>query len=126
MKPYTILNEKSLPEAEFELEVEITYETLNKHRVATLKKMSATVSVPGFRTGHVPENILIQKVGEFRVLEESAFTAIETVLPEILTEKKLAIIGEPSIAITKLATGNPLSFKITVSIAPKVELPNYK
>ena len=115
-----------MPESELELEVEIPHETLAKHRAVALKKISATVSIPGFRPGHVPENLLIQKVGELQILEEAAYAAIEEVLPEILKDKKLSIIGQPPVSITKLAAGNPLTFKIAMSVAPEVPLPDYK
>lgn len=126
MKPYTIISEKVLPESELKIEVEINYETVAKHRASALKKISATISVPGFRAGHVPENIVIQKIGEFAVLEEAAYASIEENLIAILKEKNLSIVGEPHVAITKLAKDNPLTFDVTVSIIPEVKLPDYK
>jgi len=126
MKPYTIIGEKNLPESELEIEAEISYETLTKHRAAAVKKISGTVSVAGFRVGHVPENILVQKVGELAILEEAAHNAVEKTLSEILGEKKISILGEPRVSITKLAAENPLGFKITLSVLPEVKLPDYK
>ncbi|MSU55613.1 MAG: hypothetical protein EXS46_03715 [Candidatus Taylorbacteria bacterium] len=126
MKKYTLIGEKNLPESELEIEVEISYEILAKHRAQAIKKISNTASIPGFRTGHVPENILVSKVGELAILEEAAHEAIESALPEILTERKISILGEPNISITKLAPQNPLVFKISFSIVPEVKLPDYK
>lgn len=126
MRKYTIINEKILPESELEIDAEISYETLATYRVVALKKISSNLSVPGFRVGHVPEKILIQKIGELAILEEAAYGAIEKALPEILAEKKVSILGEPRVSITKLATNNSLGFKIAVSIAPEVKLPDYK
>ncbi|KKU66922.1 MAG: Trigger factor [Parcubacteria group bacterium GW2011_GWA2_47_16] len=126
MKPYTLIGEKNLPESELEIEVEISYETLATHRAAAIKKIAPSVSVAGFRIGHVPENILVQKVGEMAILEEAAHNAVEKTLSEILGEKKISILGEPRVSITKLAAGNPLAFKITVSVLPEVKLPDYK
>lgn len=126
MKPYTIIGQKNLPESELQIEAEISYETLAKHRAAAIKKFSANISIPGFRPGHVPENLLIQKVGELAILEEAAHDAIRLTLSEILGEKKDSIVGEPQISITKLAPGNPLCFKIILSILPEVKLPDYK
>ncbi len=126
MSNYKIVAEKTLPESELELEVEISHETLAPYRKEALKKIGDKVSIPGFRIGHVPENILVQKVGELSVIEEIAYFAIEKFLPEILKEKRLAIIGEPQVSITKLAPKNPLVFKITISLIPEVRLPDYK
>jgi trigger factor len=126
MKTYTLTGEKKLPESEMEINAEISYETLAPHRTAAIKKISGSISIPGFRPGHIPEKILIQKVGELAILEEAAYAVIETALPEILTEKKISIVGEPRVSITKLAANNPLAFSIIVSVTPEVKLPDYK
>lgn len=123
---YKITHEKTLPESELEIGVEMPYETLVPRRKAALKKIGEKITVPGFRTGHVPENILVQKVGEFSILEEAAYATIEEELPKILGEKKISIIGEPRISITKLAKDNPLGFNVTFGILPEVKLPDYK
>ena len=123
---HKIAHEKNLPESELEIGVEISYEILAPHRKSALKKIGEKVTVPGFRVGHVPENIIIQKVGEFAILEEAAYATIEETLPKILSDKKLSIIGEPRVSITKLAADNPLSFTATFSVLPEVKLPDYK
>lgn len=125
MKTY-VVSQKNLPESEVELEVEIAQETFARHRAAALKKISAAASIPGFRPGHAPENMVAQKVGEPRILEEAAYAAIEEALPGILADKKLSIVGEPRVSITKLAAGNPLGFKISLSVLPEVMLADYK
>ena len=97
MKTYTIKGENNLPESELEIEVEVSSESFSKHRNIALKKLSETISVPGFRQGHVPENIVIQKVGEPYLLEEAAYSAIEKNLPEI------KILRQSSSTFEKLA-----------------------
>lgn len=126
MKSYRVTEERRLPESEMLVEVEIASETLEKARDAALKKIASEISVPGFRPGHVPENIAASKVGELVVLEEAAHAVIGQTLPKIISERKLAIVGTPSALITKLAPENPLVFRATFSVLPEVTLPDYK
>ena len=126
MSNHKIISEKNLPESEVQFDIEIDHQTLAKHRTSGLKRLASTVSVPGFRVGHVPENIVVQKVGEQAILKEAAYDAIEEVLPEIIKEKKISSVGEPQISITKLATGNPLVFTLVLSLFPEINLPDYK
>jgi len=126
MNKYTLVNEKQLPESELQIEAEVSYEILAKHRSATLKKLASQISVPGFRVGHVPENIVIQKIGELGILEEAAETAIDEALFEMFREKKLKVAGEPKVTITKIAQNNPLCFTVVFSVIPEVKLPDYK
>lgn len=107
-------------------EGEIPSEGLTKHRGAALKKLGAAVKVDGFREGHVPENILAEHVGDGALLEEMANRALSEHYPLLLAEHKIDAIGRPEVTVTKLAVGNPLGFKITTAILPKVELPDYK
>jgi len=52
--------------------------------------------------------------------------AMPRVYMDILEENKIDAIGRPEIAITKLAQGNPLGFKIKTAILPEFKLPDYK
>ena len=60
------------------------------------------------------------------ILGEAAEEALNEVYPSIIESEKLFVMGQPEVAITKLAKGNPLGFKITVAILPEFKLPDYK
>lgn len=107
-------------------EGEIPADTLTKHRGSAIKKLGALVKVDGFREGHVPENILAEKIGEGAILEEMANRALSEHYPLLLAEHKIDAIGRPEVVVTKLALGNPLGFKITTAILPEIKLPDYK
>lgn len=105
---------------------ELPWEDFKQYRQKALKKLSELVSVDGFRKGHIPEDILIKKVGEVSILEEMASMAFQVIYPKIIIENKISAIGRPSIQITKLASENPLGFSITTAVLPEVKLPDYK
>ena len=52
--------------------------------------------------------------------------ALSEEFPKIIKEHKIDAIGQPEVTLTKLAPGNPLGYKIKVSIMPEVTLPDYK
>ncbi len=107
------------------LEGELPTEALEKHRGASIKNLGASIKMDGFREGHVPENLLIERIGEYSLLQEMAQRALAEHYPLLLVEHKIDAIGRPEVAVTKLASGNPLGFRITTAILPKVELPDY-
>lgn len=108
------------------IEGEIATEHLEKHRPAALRKLGEEVTIDGFRKGHVPEDMLIKHVGEYALLEEMANRALSEHYPSLLIENKIDAIGRPDVSVTKLAAGNPLGFKITTAVTPKIELADYK
>jgi FKBP-type peptidyl-prolyl cis-trans isomerase (trigger factor) len=115
-----------LPKAEIEMEGEIPFSDLEVHKEKALKKLSQNLNLPGFRKGHIPPNVAIEKIGEINLLNEMAEMALGIAYPKIIIDNKIDPIAHPQITITKIATGNPLGFKIKVPVMPDLELPDYK
>ena len=95
-------------------------------RTRALQNINDEVNIDGFRKGKVPNNILISKVGEMSILEEMAQLALSEVYPRIVVDEKIDAIGHPNIQITKIASNNPLEFKIITAVIPHIKLPDYK
>lgn len=108
------------------IEGELPYAELEKHRNAALAALGADISVDGFRKGHVPEAVLIQKIGDMALLSEMAERALADVYPQILAHHAIDAIGRPNISITKLAPDNPLGFTARVAVMPDITLPDYR
>jgi FKBP-type peptidyl-prolyl cis-trans isomerase (trigger factor) len=117
---------KNLSENEIVISCEISAEVFDKTRPRAIEKVSEGISIPGFRKGHVPESVLLQKFGEALILEEMANIAIGDAYPEILKQHKIPAIDMPTVAVTKLAKGNPFEFTLTFQVMPDVKLPDYK
>lgn len=105
---------------------EIPFEHLEKHRAAALKSLGKNLKIDGFRAGHIPEKVLMERIGEMNLISEMAERALASVYPKAVMEHKLEAIGHPQIAITKIAKDNPLGFTATVAVVPEIKLPDYK
>jgi len=117
---------KNIGNSEIEITGEIAGDTFESHRKEAVKKISEKFDIPGFRKGNVPENILITKLGETPILEEMAERALSKAYPTIISENKIEAIGRPEVSITKIASKNPLGFKIKTAVMPEIKLPDYK
>jgi len=117
---------KEIENSEVEIMGTISTEDFEIHREKATKKLSKNIEIQGFRKGHVPDKVLIQKIGEEVILEEMADLALRKEYPKIIIENKINAIGSPEVSITKIAKGNPLEFKIKVAVMPEVELADYK
>lgn len=120
------LKVEKLPDSEALITGELPLEVLEKARSKALKHLNSHTKIPGFREGSVPESVLVKSLGEMRVLEEVAEVALGEEYANIIREAKLEPVGRPEIAITKLAPGIPLEFKMTVTLEPEFDLPDYK
>lgn len=115
---------KKLAKSKVEIEITTTDEQWKKARELTLKKLGEQMKVDGFRKGHVPENVLIEKAGGENSIEHHI---IDTLLPksysDAITQEKIAVIAKPEVEIV---TPKPLVYKVKVDIYPEIELPDYK
>jgi FKBP-type peptidyl-prolyl cis-trans isomerase (trigger factor) len=125
-KSYTKADIKKLPKSQIEISGSVDYDIWSKNRPQAIKEINNNLTLSGFRKGMVPEEILVSKVGENRILEETAEIALSKAYFDIIVDNKLDCIGKPLVNITKIAKDNPLEFKITSTVVPEVKLPNCK
>ena len=123
---YSNIKTTKLPDSEIEIIGEISADKLAPFRKEALEYIGKNAEIDGFRKGKIPEKMLVTKVGEMAVLEEMAEIAISKMYPDLLVEHKIDAIGRPEIALTKIAVGSDLSFKIKTAVMPEVTLPDYK
>ncbi len=105
-------------------EIPATY--VEKHRIAAIKHLGKEVEIDGFRKGHVPEPILMARLGDMTILSEMAERCLRETYPKMVEHFKLEVIGYPEIGITKIAKDNPLGFTISVAVMPEISLPDYE
>lgn len=125
-KIYTNLQINKLDNSEIEIQAQISELSISKYKERAIKQLSKNIKIDGFREGHIPERVLLNKIGEQIILEEQAQMALADAYPDIIKTEKLSVIGRPEVIITKLAPNNPVEFKIKTTVVPEVVLPNYK
>ncbi|MEW5907891.1 MAG: trigger factor [Patescibacteria group bacterium] len=117
---------KKLGNSEIEITGIIPAGDFETERERVIKDFSEEVKINGFRPGNIPEKILIEKIGEEKILMKMAENTLNKRYPKILEENQLESIGRPEVLITKIARNNPLEFKIRITILPEIELADYK
>lgn len=121
------VEKKELPRSQVELDVELSVEEFTPYIEKGAKKISLEVKIDGFRPGNIPLEVLKQKVGEMNILEEAARIAINKTIEQVVKEHIIGDpVGSPKVDITKLAPGNALGYKVTLSFLPEIKLGTYK
>jgi len=117
---------KKIERSELEISGEILATDFESFRNNVMKEFRSEVELPGFRKGHAPDNLIIEKVGNEKILYEMAEHTLAHYYPEILKENKIDAIGRPEITITKIAKDNPLGFVIKTAVMPEIQLADYQ
>ncbi|MFA6131343.1 MAG: trigger factor [Patescibacteria group bacterium] len=121
-----MLTTKKLEGSKVEIDAEIGAEDFNLFFQQAVIEAKKDLELPGFRKGMVPEKMVIEKVGQDHLLEEAAELAIRHHWPHVIDEAGVEPIGYPAVQVTKVALGNPLGFKIVISVLESITLPDYK
>ncbi len=122
IKQFSVVNE---PGSQVTISGEIPFTELETERGKAIAHLGRNLKIDGFRPGHVPDKVIIEKLGEMAILSEMAERAIARVYPAAVRELKIDAIGYPAITITKIALGNPLGFTAKVAVLPSITLPDY-
>ncbi len=126
MSKKIITTVNKLPNSQVEITATIPYETIKGYRAKAIKQLQETITIDGFRKGHIPESALIEKIGEHGLLAEMADHALTDSYSEIITESKTQPISRPEISITKLDLESDVTFTITSDVMPSIEITDVK
>ncbi len=105
--------------------VTVPVDTFETFRGGAVAKILEIAEIDGFRKGHAPEKLVLEKYGEMAVFEEMANTAIDATFGEAIKNSAIDAIGTPSISVSKLAPKNDFEYTINVAVMPKLTLPDY-
>lgn len=117
-----------LPDSEYEIEGEIGAEIVKGFRALAIKSFGEETKIDGFRPGHIPEKIIVDRFGEVAITEEAGRLALEKhygeILDKAITDAKIKPLGSPAVTITKVAPGEAFGFKIKTALMPEVKVKN--
>ncbi|MDD3399947.1 MAG: trigger factor [Candidatus Paceibacterota bacterium] len=117
---------KKLSGSQVELKIEVPAEEFQPFREKAVLEIAKNFEKEGFRKGKVPAEIVEKEAGEQNIMAEAGELCIRDNYVKAVRENDINAIGQPKIEILKMAPGNPLEFKATVSVMPEIELPDYK
>jgi trigger factor len=94
-----------------------------KHRAA--RKISERKSIPGFRPGKAPYDVMLRTFGESAITEEAVDLLLDEIYPKALDESKIEPGASGSLEKMEDLDKEP-KFTFIVPLAPKVELGDYR
>ena len=83
-------------------------------------------SIPGFRKGKAPMNI-VEKYYGAQIFYEDAFNEVfGTEYPKAIEENKIDAVTRPNVDVSQMEKGKDLIFAVSVGTKPEVNLGKYK
>ena len=108
------------------LTIEVSAQDLEAAIEKVFQKQKKNISVPGFRKGKVPRQMVEKMYGKEVFYEDAANELIPAAYEKAYDECEEEIVSSPKVAIVQLEAGKPFIFTAEVALKPEVELGAYK
>ncbi|WP_303057327.1 trigger factor [[Ruminococcus] torques] len=108
------------------LTIEVPAEEVKKALQAAYLKERGKISLPGFRKGRVPRQMIEKMYGPEVFYDEAANRMISEAYAKAYDECELELVSQPKIEITQLEKGKEFIFTAEVAVKPEVKLGEYK
>ncbi|MEQ2471454.1 trigger factor [Laedolimicola intestinihominis] len=108
------------------LTVEVPAEEVEAALQNAYLKNRKQISVPGFRKGKVPRQMIEKMYGPEVFYDDAANALIQKAYPQAADECELEIVSRPTVDIVQLEKGKPFIFTAEVAVKPEVTLGQYK
>ena len=108
------------------LTIEVPAEEVEKALQAAYLKERGKISLPGFRKGRVPRQMIEKMYGPEVFYDEAANRMISEAYAKAYDECELELVSQPKIEITQLEKCKEFIFTAEVAVKPEVKLGEYK
>ena len=108
------------------LTIEVSAAEFEKALEDAFLKNKNKISVPGFRKGKVPRQMVEKMYGPEIFYEDAANALIPDAYSKAIDECEEDIVSSPEIDVTQIEKGKSFIFTATVALKPEVKLGKYK
>ena len=108
------------------LTITVSAEEVEKALQADYLKQRSKISLPGFRKGKVPRQMIEKMYGPEVFYDEAANHMISEAYGKAYDECELEIASQPTIDVVQLEKGKDFIFTAEVAVKPEVKLGEYK
>ena len=108
------------------LTVEVSVEEFEKALNGAYMKQRGKISIPGFRKGKVPRQMVEKMYGVEIFYDDAANAIIPEAYAKAYDESELEIVSQPKIEVVQIEKGKPFIFTAEVALKPEVTLGEYK
>ena len=116
---------EKLSDTRVKLTVNVPFEDLKTEIDQAYSAIAQQVSIPGFRKGKAPRQLIDTRYGRGPILEQVVNDMLPSRYQSAVEENELVAIGQPSIDITKIEDNDFVEFTAEVDVRPEIEVPDF-
>jgi len=117
---------EKLPGSEAVLNVDVTWDELEKASDKAYRKLVQKVDIQGFRRGKAPRSLLERRLGKEYIYQEGLDGLISEAYRNAVKEHELTPIAQPELDAPDFEMGQPYHFSLKVPVVTPAVLGDYK
>lgn len=121
-----LVSTNKIDATKYELTVNVDADGFEKAVQDAYMKARKRININGFRKGKAPRKMIEQLYGENVFYEDAVNALVRTDVSNVLEEEKYELVDTPEIAVNSVNKNDGVSFKVTVTVKPEVEISDYK
>lgn len=107
------------------LTIEVEADVFDKALDKAYNRQKNSISIPGFRKGKVPRQMVEKMYGAAVFYEDAANIVIQDTYPSAYDESGLDIVSQPEVDIEQVEKGKNFIYTAVVAVKPEVKLGKY-
>lgn len=107
------------------MKVEVPAQVVAEERAELLKFYAKGVSLPGFRKGKAPKDLVEKKFAK-EMLADLKDRLVPKYYHEAIEAEKVKVVSIVEVGEPELAEGKALKFEVTLDVVPEFKLPKYQ
>ena len=108
------------------LTIEVEAKEFDAAMKRAYNKQKSSFTLPGFRKGKIPMNVIEKTYGAGIFYEDAANDVMQSSYPAAVEESGLEIVSRPEVDITQIGKGQNMIYTAVVAVKPEVTLGQYK
>jgi len=117
---------EKLPTSEAVLDIEISWDEMEKASDKAYHKLVKKIDIQGFRRGKAPRSLVERRLGKEYIYQEGLDDLISDAYRDTLKEHELTPITQPKLDAPEIELGQPYHLSLTVPIITPVTLGDYR
>ncbi len=108
------------------LQITVSGQELLSIKQRVVKSQATGVTVPGFRAGHAPLDLVEKRLDPIKLQTEVVQEAVSHFYSQILRQDDIRPVTEPEISMRRFVPYNELEFEVGIDVFGKLHMPEIK
>lgn len=108
------------------IKVEVEASDFSKAVNESIRRLSQSINIKGFRKGHIPRRVLELYLGKDVIYKDALDRIVPRALSQIVEDYEFELATEPTVNVKEIKEGEPLNLEFTLELRPEAVLPDLK